>query len=199
MIKTRNIAELDSHDIVDIHIEAFSDFFLTSLGKSFLRVYYESLIKHKDGVAICAVNELSEIVGFCVGTTNSDGFHKRLIISNLFQFGIQFLVLLIKKPGSLVRLFTNMEKVPLKKTEGMVAELLSIGVRKSAAGTGVGSALVKQFEAELIKRKSSIVTLTTDFYNNEKVINFYRNIGFEIHGYFITYPDRKMYKMIKYI
>jgi len=92
-----------------------------------------------------------------------------------------------------------MEKVPLKKTEGIVAELLSIGVRKSAAGTGVGSALVKQFENELIKRKSSIVTLTTDFYNNEKVINFYRNIGFEIHGDFIAYPDRKMYKMIKYI
>jgi ribosomal protein S18 acetylase RimI-like enzyme len=198
MIKTRMIIEQDVDDIVDVHIEAFPGFFLTSLGKSFLRLYYESLLKHKEGVAICAVDELSGIVGFCVGTTSSVGFHKRLIINNLFQFGIRFLILLFTKPGSIARLFFNMEKQPVKQIDGIVAELLSIGVIKSVKGSGVGSVLVKRFEDELILRKSSVVTLTTDYNNNEDVIGFYRNKGYEIYCDFISYPNRKMYKMIKY-
>jgi ribosomal protein S18 acetylase RimI-like enzyme len=198
MIKTRIIIEQDVDDIVDIHIEAFPGFFLTSLGNSFLRLYYRSLLRHREAVAICAVDELSCIVGFCVGTTNSVGFHKRLIINNLFQFGTQFLILLFKKPGSIVRLFFNMEKQPIKQIDGIVAELLSIGVSKSVKGSGIGSVLVKRFEDELILRKAAVVTLTTDYNNNDNVIGFYRNKGYEIYCDFISYPNRKMYKMIKY-
>lgn len=199
MISTRLLNKQDVNELVDIHIEAFSDFFLTSLGRSFLEVYYKSLIKHREGVAVCAVNESSEMVGFCVGTISSVGFHKRLIISNIIQFGIQFAIILFKNPRSILRLISNMEKVPVKQIDGNVAELLSVGVRKSVVGTGAGGALVQRFEDELKSKKSMVVTLTTDFDKNERAIGFYRKIGYEIYTEFIAFPDRKMYKMIKYL
>jgi len=43
----------------------------------------------------------------------------------------------------------------------------------------------------------SNLSLTTDYDNNEKAIQFYERLGYEIYYDFITYPNRKMYRMIK--
>jgi ribosomal protein S18 acetylase RimI-like enzyme len=199
MLTVRNIKLEDIDSIVDVHTEAFSDFFLTTLGRNFLKIYYTSLIKNNDGIALCAHDELKVIVGFCAGTTNSEGFHKRLIMCNPVKFGVQIFILIIKKPKSIIRLFSNLEKQPLKQISGKIAELLSIGITKSAKGMGVGTALVEKFDIELKRRGSTIVTLTTDFYDNDKVISFYNKHGYDIQSEFIAYPDRRMIKMIKYL
>jgi hypothetical protein len=41
------------------------------------------------------------------------------------------------------------------------------------------------------------MSLTTDFYNNIKTIEFYKGLGYNIYYDFIAYPNRKMYRMIK--
>ena len=41
------------------------------------------------------------------------------------------------------------------------------------------------------------ISLTTDYYNNEKTIAFYKKMGYAVLYEFVTYPNRKMYRMIK--
>jgi ribosomal protein S18 acetylase RimI-like enzyme len=193
----RTITAKDIDRIVEIHTEAFSGFFLTSLGPSFLRQYYKSFIGNKECLSLCADDPKLDVVGFCVGTTESTGFHKRLIIKNLPGFIVQFFLIIVKRPRSILRLISNLEKHSDEQIDGTVAELLSIGVSLSVKGTGVGNLLIKNFEEELKRRNASQVALTTDFYDNDKVINFYLNSGYRIFCDFVAYPKRRMYKMIK--
>jgi len=41
------------------------------------------------------------------------------------------------------------------------------------------------------------ISLTTDYHNNEKVVDFYLKSNYKVLNEFISYPNRKMYKMIK--
>lgn len=196
MIQIRRICKIDLDQIVKIHLEAFPNFFLSSLGPSFLRCYYNSLIKSPDGIGLCALND-DVIVGFSAGSNNANGFHKRLLISNFFPFSFQFLKLLFIRTRAIIRLFNNLEKAPIPHISEDVSELLSIGVSLSAKGTGVGRMLLEEFEKVVAKSEVKIITLTTDYYDNDDVLGFYSRNGYEVHCDFTTYPKRRMYKLIK--
>lgn len=196
MTLVRKITLSDLNAIVLIHIEAFPNFFLTSLGPSFLNCYYRSLIKSSDGIGLCAI-EGTDIVGFCAGTVNTNKFHKRLLLNNIYFFSLQFCKLIFLRPKALIRLFFNMEKVPLIDISGDISELMSIGVKPNVKGTGVGVNLLVEFEKAIKVSGSKVITLTTDFYNNENVLRFYSKNGYLVHSDFITYPNRRMYKLIK--
>jgi len=106
--------------------------------------------------------------------------------------------LLLISPTSLVRLIKNLSKSnPNIEDKAEYAELLSIGVSKDKQGKGIGKKLLKQLEIELNLKGCLNLSLTTDFNNNDNVIDFYRKMGYEIYYEFIAYPNRKMYRMIK--
>ena len=46
-------------------------------------------------------------------------------------------------------------------------------------------------------KKCSKQSITTDSYNNIKVIEFYIGLGYNIYYDFVAYRNRKMYRMIK--
>ena len=50
--------------LVAIHQEAFHDFFLTDLGPRFLGEYYHAVLKNPGSIAVCAVNDEGQLVGF---------------------------------------------------------------------------------------------------------------------------------------
>lgn len=106
-IRKVNIADIDN--IVQIHCDAFNDFFLTSLGKSFLRLYYACFIKSDETVVLCAENQ-GVILGFSAIAQNAHGFNTRLIKRNLLKFGVMSFKLLFTSPKSLVRLTLNIRK-----------------------------------------------------------------------------------------
>ena len=56
---------------------------------------------------------------------------------------------------------------------------------------------MKIFEEKAFIGGSKRITLTTDYNNNERVVAFYKKSGYRIYYDFITYPNRKMYKLIK--
>jgi ribosomal protein S18 acetylase RimI-like enzyme len=197
MHNTKKITEIDLPSIVDIHIQAFSGFFLTSLGKSFLHLYYKSSIKSSECIAICSTDENGKYSGFAIGSTLSKGYHKRLLMKNLFAFGLRFMIVLFTKPNSILRLLKNINKIEGINDDGNYAELLSIGVSKNYKGQGIGKLLIEKFESEALNRGSKKVSLTTDYYDNESVVNFYFSRGYSVFYEFNAYPDRKMYKMIK--
>lgn len=196
-MKFRTVKISESKALSEIHIKSFKDFFLTSLGGRFLNTYYKSCIKSNESIAICAINENENIIGFSVGCVHSKGFHKRLIKQNLLVFMLQGIIILFSKPKAIIRLVNNLGKNTDENDNGNYAELLSIGVLPKYNGQGIGKELIKRFEEEAINKGCTEMALTTDFNKNNKVLDFYKSTGYEIYCEFITYPHRKMYKLKK--
>lgn len=172
-------------------------FFLTLLGKQFLRSYYKAVIAHSLGIVYCAVDEDNNFVGFAVGTKSANGFHKKLMKRNFCAFLLQGVCILFKNPYFIFRLIKNLDKKSDYSDDGMYAELLSIGVLPSYAGEGIGKLLINAFEGAIRKNGIERVSLTTDYYNNISVIEFYKKRGYEIFYDFYAFPQRRMYRLIK--
>ena len=187
------------HAISDIHLKAFDGFFLSELGSDFLSTYYDSVRENDRGVLLGCFED-KKLLGFCAATTLSEGFNKYLVKSNFFSFAKIGFFLLFTRPKALLRLLKNFTKSdPSVSDDGCYAELLSIGVSPSAQGKGVGKKLLMALEESLNDKNVSQLSLTTDFYNNEKTLNFYKGLGYEIMYDFVAYPDRRMYRLIKKI
>lgn len=194
-IRKATINDVDT--IVEIHLDAFKGFFLTSLGSDFLKFYYTCFVKSCETVTMVAEEE-GIVYGFSASTKVCKRFNSRLIKNNLFAFGMLSLKMLFTSPKALIRLAKNLTK----KGEGVednedYAELYSIGVSKSAQGKGVGKKLLTASEEILKKEGVRRVSLTTDFDHNEQAVGFYHSMGYETLYEFVTYPNRKMYRLIK--
>ena len=196
-MKYRTVKLTESQELATLHIESFKDFFLSSLGEHFLNTYYKSCLKSEESIAICAVDEKENLIGFSVGCLHSKGFHKRLIKQNLVSFMLQGISILFSNPKAIIRLVNNLGKNSDEKDDGNYAELLSIGVLPNYNGQGIGKELIKRFEEEAIRKGCAEIALTTDFDKNNRVLEFYKSTGYAIYYEFITYPDRKMYKLKK--
>jgi ribosomal protein S18 acetylase RimI-like enzyme len=187
------------HAISEIHLKAFEDFFLSELGKDFLFTYYDALRNNNRGILL-GFYENENLLGFCAATTLSEGFNKYLVKSNFFSFSKIGLFLLFTRPKALLRLLKNFTKSdPSVSDDGRYAELLSIGVSPAAQGKGVGKKLLMALEEYLNDKNVSQLSLTTDYYDNEKTLNFYKGMGYDIMYDFVAYPDRRMYRLIKKI
>ena len=194
IIRKATINDVDT--IVEIHLNAFEGFFLASLGAEFLRFYYSCFVRSNETVTMIA-EENGVIYGFSASSKFCKGFNSRLIKSNLIAFGLLSFKLLLIKPISLLRLVKNLSK----KGENVIdnedyAELYSIGVCKSAQGKGVGKMLLLKSEQVMKEEGVTRVSLTTDFDNNEQAVGFYHSMGYETLYEFVTYPNRKMYRLI---
>lgn len=194
-IRKATIDDVDT--IVEIHLNAFDGFFLTSLGPAFLKFYYTCFIKSNETITMIA-EEDGVIYGFSASSKFCKGFNSRLIKRNLLAFGLLSLKMLLIRPTSLVRLVRNLTK----KGENVIdnedyAELYSIGICKLAQGKGVGKKLLSKSEQVMKEEGVSRVSLTTDYDNNNQAVGFYHSMGYETLYEFVTYPNRKMYRLIK--
>lgn len=187
----------DVNAIVEIHINAFKGFFLTSLGRDFLKFYYTCFVKNGETVTMVA-EENKIIYGFSAATTKCKGFNGRLIKDNFFLFGLLTFKMLFRSPKSLLRLIRNLTK----KGDGVIdkedyAELYSIGVSRNTQGMGVGKKILIETEKNLKAMGVKRISLTTDYFNNEQAVGFYHSMGYKLLYEFVTYPNRKMYRLIK--
>jgi len=193
----RKAEPVDFKMLANIHAHAFSGFFLTSLGINFLQTYYKAAINSRQSVTVCVLDDLGVIQGFATGTIRSGGYHQYLLINNLLSFFFATFKAALTRPSVIIRLVKNLEKNRNVIDNKDYAELLSIAVLPQMKGNGAGKTLLDQFEAEVINRGEEKIALTTDYHNNDRAIAFYKKCGYEIFYDFITYPNRRMYKMIK--
>lgn len=197
IIEKPSIKNVD--DIVSIHQQAFPDFFLTTLGSGFLRMYYKCMCKCERAVTLCATED-GKIVGFSTTALKSTGFNAKLIKENLCGFVWESIKLLFTKPMSLVHLARNMSKTNSDVVDrGEYAELFSIGVSPGSQGKGVGSMLLTETECLVSKKGVSTISLTTDKNDNVSTISFYKRNGYEVMYEFTAFPNRPMYRFIKSI
>ena len=198
MVSYRKSKVSDSNQIAKIHLKSFPNFFLSTLGYSFLKTYYRSCVKSKEAISICAIDQNDKkLLGFAVGCFNSVGFNKRLIFSNLFEYSYRAMILLFTKPIALIRLYKNLAKNYDKDDKGNYAELLSIGVSPNRNGLGIGQQLLAKFEYKVREKGINTLTLTTDADSNDSVLRFYKKSGYNVYYEFETFPKRKMLKLIK--
>ncbi len=192
-MKVRKATGKDIGTVVEIHMERFSSFFLTSLGKSFLKVFYKAFLKNP-GILL-VLEDGGQIRGFAAGSRDNRGFFKKLLMNNLFGFAISGVRILITNPLALKRIAQNAGKAEDNKL--IFAELLSIATLENKKG--YGKILLGEFEKEVARENTANlpVSLTTDYDNNERAVQFYRDNGFEIYEIFESYQKRKMYRFLK--
>lgn len=196
-MEIRKAEQVDVESIVKVHYDAFEGFFLTSLGCDFLEFYYMCFVGSSEAVIMCAVED-GKILGFSASTKVCKGFNSRLIKSNLAGFGVLSIKLLFTSPKSLIRLLKNLtKKGGTVEDDEDYAELYSIAVSKDAQGKGVGKQLLMASEKVMKREGVKRVSLTTDYYNNETVMSFYISMGYKTLYDFVTYPNRRMYRLIK--
>lgn len=187
----------DVPQIVNIHMNAFEGFFLTTLGRSFLSFYYNAFVNSKDGIVLCAIVD-NDVYGFAAATKQCKGYNSNLIKTNFVRFIGLAIKLLFTKPSALIRLAKNLsKKSDVVDDPEDYAELYSIGVAEKTQGKGIGKKLLATIEEKMKNEGVEKVSLTTDFYNNDSTIAFYRTMGYQTLYEFTSYPNRKMYRFIK--
>ena len=192
-MNVRKATNKDIDSIVEIHMERFSSFFLTTIGSSFLKVFYKAFLKNP-GVLIILEDD-GDIKGFAAGSRDNRSFFKKLLKNNLLEFCFAGARVLLTNPTALKRMATNAGKS--EKNNLIFAELLSIATLKNKRG--YGKILLEEFEKEIVKENMNDlpVSLTTDYDDNEKAVQFYKDCGYEIQEVFQSFQNRKMYRFIK--
>ncbi len=186
-----NLSHLDA--MVQIHLEAFKGFFLESLGKQFLKKLYRSFILETSGLCLVAV-ERKCIVGFVVGTTQPEGFFRRLLWSRWIGFVLAGTTALTLHPIRVGKKFFSALRYRGERPFNLpdATLLSSIGVVPSAHGRGIGKILIYAFCQSAQEAGSPTVFVTTDRNENDAVNQFYLSSGFKLHGSFLREQGRWM-------
>ena len=87
MIKYIKLTVDQSVNITKIHLNIFPNFFLTTLGYSFLKTYFKSCSKSKEATSICAIdNETKKNLGIAKELKSSHYYADSILkIVNLNQ------------------------------------------------------------------------------------------------------------------
>ncbi len=177
--------------IVDIHVESFPTFFLTSLGPRFLHCLYEEILADPAGIELVYKQE-AVVAGFVAGTTEPRGFYRRLLTGRWHRFGLASVGPLLKNPLIAPRLLNAFRKSKEEPGGRRCGLLMSIAVDPLTQAHGIGSALVMAFLEESRKRGLEAVHLTTDSHKNDRANRFYEKLGFTVSNTIVTAQGRVM-------
>lgn len=194
-MQIKSVAKQDKliiNEIVDIHMATFQGFFLTFLGKGFLRQMYSSYCSHDESNLLAALDEKGRPVGFLAYSANLSGLYKYMIKTRLIAFAWYSLGAFIRKPKVFMRLVRAFLKPGESKREEAYVELASIGVSPAAKAKGIGSALITHLKQQVDFQKYAYITLETDAVDNDIANGFYVKNGFALHRTFTTNEGRKM-------
>ena len=172
MIKTRRLNTIDIESIVDLHYDSFKEFFLTSLGKPFLKIFYNTVISHGDGFGFGAFDNDGNLIGFAIGTNNSSGFYSSILKKNSLKMIYASFSKLAFNPGNVKRLLNSLFSSSSSEFRN-VPSLLSICVSNQHESKGIGRMILIEFENDLRQRGYKELILTTDTHQNEYVNQFY--------------------------
>lgn len=179
--------------IVDIHLKTFQGFFLTFLGRGFLKQLYKGFIDHENSETIaCFKGE--ELVGFLAFSYDISAFYKYLIKKKLIFFAYYSMLAFFRKPKVLFRLLRAFTYSDGSKREEKYIELSSIGVSPEYKNLGIGSILIDELKSFALSAKSNAeyIKLETDAEDNDGANAFYLKNKFVLNNAYTTREGRKM-------
>jgi colanic acid biosynthesis glycosyl transferase WcaI len=179
---------------VEMHILAFRDFFLTSLGRGFLREFYAAMTGQSNTVGYVALNSHNRVIGACIGLVSAKNFYRNLVKKKWFTFAFQALKATIINPKIIPRLLRALkhESSPPPCSIENLGALQTTSVEPCAQGLGVVIALMRSVCDEYVRRGVDAVYLNTDADNNDRVRGFYSAMGWEFLNYYTTPEGRRM-------
>lgn len=189
----------DLRQVVNVHLEAFPGFFLTSLGPRFLEVMYRALLTGPGAVFLVAETESGVIEGFAVGMARNVPRDRSLALKGLPSFLLAVIPAVARNPVLVTRrLAAQMFSRNAQPVFPVGAAVLrSIGVRPQMKGGGAAGRLLTAFEAQAHAKGASSVALTTDALHNERAIGFYTKQGYSAWQEFEQHGSRRMLLMTK--
>lgn len=195
----RNMAKTDLNEVVQIHIRAFPDFFLTSLGEGFLYELFKNFL-HDDSSISKVVEKDKHIKGYEVGSLNPDILFRKMLFHKGYMFLFYSVKALIKNPVFVSQKMLYALRYRGEQPQKLInsALLSSIGVDPLSSKNGYGSMLIKAFCDEAFSKNASAVYLTTDINENDSVNSFYIKNGFKLDGVIKQTKGRIMNRYIKF-
>lgn len=191
----RSLSSKDALQIAKLHHNSFPNFFLTSLGKKFLTVFYKSVLDSADGYGI-GIFENNNLLGFAIGTTKPNGFYKRIAKKNFLPLSIAAIPSFVSHPKKVIQLIQSLrsQNYSIDDDTGV---LLSICTLSESQNKGLGSKVINAFEEITKQKKLQNLALTTDFEKNEAANKFYQKKSYILKEHFYTRNGRKMNLYIK--
>ena len=179
------------HAVTDIHLATFRGFFLTFMGRGFLRQMYSAYCAHgASGLLVAFEGEVP--VGFLAYSEDMSGLYKFMIKSRLIPFAWYSAGAFFRKPAVFMRLVRAFLKPSESRREENYVELASIGVSPDVKSKGVGSALIDALKERVDFDKFAYIGLETDAVNNEGANHFYQKNGFALVRNYETREGRSM-------
>lgn len=179
--------------VVEIHIKTFNGFFLTFMGKGFLRQMYSSYAQYDDAGLLVAYEDDTP-VGFLAYSSDMSGLYKYMIKRKLIPFAWYSLCAFFRKPMVFMRLLRAFLKPSEAKRNEKYVELASIGVSPDVKSNGIGSKLIDTLKKDIDFKKFKYITLETDVIDNDIANRFYKKNGFSVVREFVTKEGRPMYE-----
>lgn len=195
-MQIRNISNSEKeaiNDIVSIHLDTFQGFFLTFMGRGFLKLMYRSYVEYNDSGVLIAFDD-EKTIGFLAYSGDLSGLYKYMIKKRLIPFAWYSLGAFFRKPTIFMRLVRAFLKPEETKRKEKYVELASIGVAPDIKSKGVGSLLIDALKSKVDFNKYAYITLETDALNNEGANHFYKKNGFVKVREFETNEGRKMFE-----
>ncbi len=178
-------------EVVNIHLDTFTGFFLTFLGRGFLNQMYRSYCDHTaSGLLVAFENE--KPVGFLAYSEDMSGLYKFMIKKRLIPFAWYSLGAFFRKPKVFMRLIRAFLKPSESQREETYVELASIGVSPDFKSHGIGGALIDELKARVDFDKFSYISLETDADNNDGANRFYQKNQFILTRKYKTHEGRSM-------
>ena len=181
-------------EIVQIHLDTFQGFFLTFMGRGFLRCLYESYCQYRESGLLVAFKE-KQPVGFLAYSGDYSGLYKFMIKRKLISFAWYSLGAFLRKPKVFIRLIRAFLKSDDVKRNEKYIELASIGVTPNSKSEGIGTCLIHFLKEKVDFEKYSYISLETDANDNDNVNGFYLKNEFSL---FRTYETREGRRMNEY-
>lgn len=175
------ISPRNAGDVAMLHEKYLDQGFLSSLGNSFLKLLYRSMVDADTSICLVAVTAGGrEIAGFISGSADVRGFYKHFLSQAFFPASAALLPHLLR-PRTIGRIIETL-LYPVKTARGLPeAELLSIAVkddcRKRGIGEGLFNALVREFHGMGVTQFKVIVGSELGAANA-----FYRKMGCSMHS-----------------
>jgi ribosomal protein S18 acetylase RimI-like enzyme len=194
-ISLRNAEVSDIERIVYVHRMSFPDYFLTNMGDGVLRRYYETYLKHPDGVNVVATVG-GEVCAFISGTHQESDILRCFYKRNLFYvIGATLVRMLSFNPIILKGLSMRLCHVRIafaaflsrstrcgkakaheQTTNKKIGRLVSIAALPECRGKDVSVRMIQFFEKQLISRCTDEVHLCVNA-DNARAIQFYKKVG----------------------
>jgi len=182
--------------IVEIHLRAFPNFFLSFLGPRFLREFYESFLFDSHGIGYTASAPDGQVLGVIVGPVDPSGYFKRLLKRRWWAFCSASISAVMRRPSCVPRLFRAVIYRGGSPSGQARALLSSIAVDPNVQHAGVGKRLVRYWAEEARRRGASGCYLTTDADGNDEVNAFYQRLNWRIDSTYTTPEGRRMYRYV---